>query len=114
MEEPRRLTMAVTGAGGTRMARYVLSALVRDERVAHVDLMVSAAGRKLLVHEFGGPEAADPVEKLLGGPSKKVASWDPDDLAGPMTSGSYSSWGMVIVPCALGVVGRVAQGRRTR
>ena len=111
MGEPRRLTMAITGAGGTRMARHVLSALVRDERVAHVDLMVSAAGRKLLVHEFGGPEAADPVEKLLGGPTEKVVSWDPDDLAGPMTSGSYSSWGMVIVPCALGVVGRIAQGQ---
>ncbi|GAA5013765.1 UbiX family flavin prenyltransferase [Actinopolymorpha pittospori] len=111
MGESRRLTMAVTGAGGTRMARYVLSALVADERVAHVDLMVSGAGRKLLVHEFGGPEAADPVEKLLGGLNKKVASWDPDDLAGPMTSGSYSSWGMVVVPCALGVVGRIAQGQ---
>ncbi|MFB9835184.1 hypothetical protein [Actinoallomurus acaciae] len=27
MGEQRRLTLAVTGAGGTRMARYVLSAL---------------------------------------------------------------------------------------
>jgi 4-hydroxy-3-polyprenylbenzoate decarboxylase len=109
--ERRRLTMAVTGAGGTRMARYVLSALVRDERVAHVDLLVSQTGRKLMAHEFGGAEEQDPAEAILGGPSEKVAVHDPEDLMAPPTSGSYPSWGMVIVPCALGVVGRIAQGQ---
>ena len=110
-EGSRRITMAVTGAGGTRMARYVLSALVRDERVAGVDLIVSDAGRKLLAHEFGGSETDDPVVQLLGSGSEKLAHWDPDDLAGAPTSGSYPTWGMIIVPCSLGVVGRIAQGQ---
>ncbi|WP_406349768.1 UbiX family flavin prenyltransferase [Streptomyces sp. NBC_00658] len=111
MTERRKLTMAVTGAGGTRMARYVLSALVKDDRVSHVDLLVSRTGRKLVAHEFGGPAEKDPVELLLGSRSEKVTAHDPEDLAGPLTSGSYPSWGMVIVPCALGVVGRIAQGQ---
>jgi flavin prenyltransferase len=111
MVERRRLTMAVTGAGGTRMARYVLSALVRDERVAQVDLLVSQAGRTLVAHEFGGGAEQDPVMAILGGPSEKVTVHDPEDLTAPPTSGSYPSWGMVIVPCALGVVGRIAQGQ---
>jgi len=65
MTEPRNIAMAVTGAGGTAAARHVLSSLVRDDRVAHVDLMVSATGRKLIAHELGGPESGDPAERLL-------------------------------------------------
>ncbi|MEU8976499.1 UbiX family flavin prenyltransferase [Streptomyces monashensis] len=93
------------------MARYVLSALVRDERVAHVDLLVSPTGRKLVGHEFGGAAQQDPVGAILGGPSEKISVHDPEDLTALLTSGSYPSWGMVIVPCALGVVGRIAQGQ---
>lgn len=111
MAERRRITVAVTGAGGTRVARYVLSALVADERVTGVDLMVSEAGRKLIAHEFGGTATDDPVAGLLGGASEKVTTWDPDDLAGGPTSGTYPTWGMIAVPCSLGVVGRVAQGQ---
>jgi flavin prenyltransferase len=112
MTEQRSISMAVTGAGGTRAASYVLSSLVKDDRVAHVDLMVSAMGRKLIAHEFGGPESSDPVERLLGGASAKVSAWDPDrDIAGPLSSGSYPAWGMIVVPCALGVLARIAQGQ---
>jgi 4-hydroxy-3-polyprenylbenzoate decarboxylase len=105
------MTMAVTGAGGTRMARYVLSGLVRSHQVAHVDLLVSQTGRKLVAHEFGGAAEQDPVGAILGEPSEKVTAYDPEDLMAPPTSGSYPSWGMVVVPCALGVVGRIAQGQ---
>ncbi|MFF5563133.1 UbiX family flavin prenyltransferase [Streptomyces sp. NPDC012623] len=109
--EQRSITLAVTGAGGTRMARYVLAALDRDERVGHIDLLVSANGRKLIAHEFGGSERDDVVRAVLGRPSGKVYAWDPDGWAGPVSSGSYPSWGMIVVPCALGAVSRIAQGQ---
>lgn len=110
MADQRNVTLAVTGAGGTRIARFVLAALVKDDRIGQVDLMVSAAGRKVIAHETGRNGVGDAVELLLGGPAQKVVAWDPEDLAGGPTSGSYPSWGMLVVPCALGVVGRVAQG----
>jgi 4-hydroxy-3-polyprenylbenzoate decarboxylase len=110
MAEQRNVTLAVTGAGGTRIARFVLEALVNDDRVGQVDLIVSAAGRQLIAHETGLDGVGEAVELLLGAPAPKVVAWDPDDLAGGPTSGSYPSWGMVVVPCALGVVGRVAHG----
>ncbi len=111
MAEQRTVTLGVTGAGGTRMARHVLSALERDERVAHVDLLVSPNGRKLVAHEFGGTEDGDPVATLLGRSSGKVTAWDSETWEGPHTSGSYPSWGMIVVPCSLGTVGRIAQGQ---
>ncbi|MFF0459174.1 hypothetical protein [Streptomyces mexicanus] len=93
MAEQRTITLAVTGAGGTRMARHVLSALERDDRVVHVDLLVSPNGRKLVAHEFGGTDDADPAAILLGKPSAKVTAWNSDAWEGPHTSGSYPSWG---------------------
>ena len=78
--------------------------------------MVSANGRKLLAFEQGAEEDADPVSVLLGGSSDngspdKVSFWDPEtDMAGPPSSGSYRTWGMIVLPCALGAAARIAQG----
>ncbi len=111
MGEQRRIVVAVTGAGGTRLAGGFLRKLVADERVGHVDLMVSANARKIMAFEQGVAESADPAEVLLGGRSEKVALWDPDvDAAGPGSSGSYHFWGMVVVPCAMGAASRIAHG----
>jgi len=111
MAEQRRIVVAVTGAGGTRLAGRFLRKLVIDERVGHVDLMVSANARKIIAFEQGVSEDDDPVRVLLGGESEKVASWDPDvDAAGPGSSGSYHFWGMVVVPCAMGAASRIAHG----
>lgn len=110
MAEQRRIILAVTGAGGTRMAHYVLAALEADDRVGHVDLLVSLCGRKLVAHEFGGAEDGDMVQAVLGRQSGKVTAWDADDWHAPHTSGSHASWGMLVVPCSLGTMSRVSQG----
>ncbi|MCW2946606.1 MAG: 3-octaprenyl-4-hydroxybenzoate carboxy-lyase [Actinoallomurus sp.] len=110
MPENRRITVAVTGAGGTGAAKRLLAALQEDDRVTHVDLLVSANGRKLAALEFGTQEDPESVAQALGGTSPKVRMLDPTDLAGPVTSGSYPYDAMVILPCAAGVLGRIAQG----
>jgi 4-hydroxy-3-polyprenylbenzoate decarboxylase len=110
MAEERRITVAVTGAGGTGAARRLLKVLQDDERVAHVDLLVSANGRKLAALEFGTEEDPESVARALGATAPKVRMLDPADLAGPPTSGSYPYDAMVILPCAVGVLGRIAQG----
>ena len=53
MVEQRKITLAVTDAGGTRIARSVLEALIADDQVRLVDLMASASGRKLIAYETG-------------------------------------------------------------
>ncbi|WP_129843698.1 UbiX family flavin prenyltransferase [Streptomyces sp. RFCAC02] len=112
MPEQRRVVLAVTGAGGTRLAGRTLGALAASDRVGHVDLLVSANGRRLMAHESGADAAADPVRCLLGAPSPKVTVLDPEkDFAGPPSSGSYRTWGMIVLPCAMGVMGRIAQGQ---
>jgi 4-hydroxy-3-polyprenylbenzoate decarboxylase len=110
MPDKRRITVAVTGAGGTGAAKRLLAALQEDDRVAHIDLLVSANGRKLAALEFGTQEDIESVAQALGATSPKTRLLDPADLAGPVTSGSYRYDAMVILPCAAGVLGRIAQG----
>ena len=56
MADQRRIVVAVTGAGGTRLAGGFLRKLVADERVGHVDLMVSANARKIMAFEHGSDQ----------------------------------------------------------
>lgn len=110
--EQRRVVVAVTGAGGTRLAGVLLRTLVADERVGHVDVMVSANGRKLVAFENGADESVDAVSLLLGGAlPEKISVWNPEeDQAGPPSSGSYRFTDMIVLPCALGAAGRIAHG----
>ena len=114
MPEQRRVVVGVTGAGGTRLAGVLLNKLVDDERVGHVDVMVSANGRKLVAFENGADENADAVALLLGrdpGKIDKISVWDPEvDQAGPPSSGSYRFTDMIVLPCALGAAARIAHG----
>ena len=111
MPEQRRVVVGVTGAGGTRLAGVLLNKLVDDERVGHVDVMVSANGRKLVAFEHGADEQADAVRLLMGRESDKITVYDPEtDQAGPPSSGSYRFTDMIILPCALGAAARIAHG----
>ena len=115
MAEQRRVVVAVTGAGGTRLAGVLLNKLVDDERVGHVDVMVSANGRKRVAFEHGCDVGADAVALLLGRPDDswrdKVSVWNPEeDQAGPPSSGSYRVTDMIVLPCALGAAARIAHG----
>lgn len=110
MPENRRITVAITGAGGVGAAKRLLAALQQDDRITHVDLLVSANGRKLAALEFGTPEDPESVSHALEATSPKVRMLDPADLSGPVTSGSYPYDAMVILPCAAGTLGRIAQG----
>lgn len=107
----KRVTVAVTGAGGTGAARRLILALQDDSRVDEVHLVVSAAGRKLAAYEFGTAEDPPSVAQALGASSPKAHLWDPDDLTAPIASGSYRNDAMVVLPCAAGVLGRIAQGQ---
>jgi 4-hydroxy-3-polyprenylbenzoate decarboxylase len=111
MAESRNITVAITGAGGTGAAKRLLQALQNDARVTHIDLLVSANGRKLVAFEFGTGEDQDSMLQALGVTSPKVSVLDADDMTGPVTSGSYRNDAMIVLPCAAGVLGRIAQAQ---
>lgn len=105
-----RWTLAVTGASGSVFAAEMLRALVADERVARVDVVVSEAALRVLAQELQLTGRSGVIEKLLGGSSAKVVQHAEGDIGATVASGSYASAGMIVLPCTMGTLAGIANG----
>lgn len=94
-----RVIVAITGASGAIYARQLLERLVALEEVERIALIVSHSGAQVVEHE--GVTLPD---------SPKIARFAPDDLFASPASGSAMWEAMVVVPCSMGTLGRVAGG----
>lgn len=103
-------TVAITGASGMRYADRLLRFLV--EAGHEVNLLISNPGWTVLGEELGWPVSNwDNRGELIRqryGPLVKF--YDNHDWFSPVASGSAPSSGMVIIPCSMGTIGRVAAG----
>lgn len=106
------ITVGITGASGATYAQSVLRLLDSDPRVAHVFLVVSDAGMRLLATELGTvPTDAKKLPSLLTGTSAKKIEFLPNkDIGASIASGSAIVDGMVVVPCSAGTLGSIAAG----
>jgi 4-hydroxy-3-polyprenylbenzoate decarboxylase len=107
---PVTLTLAVTGASGSVYAIEMLRALAADDRVSHIDLVLSPSAMRVLAEETAVQGRNALVEKILGHASKKIALLAHEDIGAPIASGSYPSGGMIILPCSMGTLGGIAHG----
>ncbi|MEN6371274.1 MAG: UbiX family flavin prenyltransferase [Armatimonadota bacterium] len=98
----KRLFVAITGASGAIYAKRLLETLT-----GHYDRVYVTASEhslSILKDELGIIELDD----LL--PNGNFTLLDPNEIGAPPASGSHSCDGMVIVPCSMGAVGRIAAG----
>ncbi len=109
--------VGITGGSGAPYALRLLGALLASGHDAHV--VISAAGQKMLQLESGLRlgrtlrEKEDALAHALEGGEQGRGSlrlFDAMNLAAPISSGSFPCAGMVIVPCSMGTLGRVANG----
>jgi flavin prenyltransferase len=104
------LTLAITGASGVILAREALRALEADQRITRVHFVASENSLRVLAEELGISGRNDLVEKLLGAaPAKSVVHADAD-IGAPIASGSHPSDGMIILPCSMGTLAKIALG----
>lgn len=99
-KEPTRLIVAMTGASGSVYGVRLLERL-RDLGV-ETHLVISRWGARTLVHET--PYSVDHVHRLA------TAHYAPNDLGAVVSSGSFLTLGMVILPCSMKTLGEVAHG----
>src|SRR5579864_2582401 len=87
------LALAVTGASGTMLSIEMLRALVSDDRVGRVHLVVSPSALRVMAEETGVSGRNSLVEKVLGSAdaagSEKVIQHAHEDVGAPIASGSY-------------------------
>ena len=107
---PRVLTVAVAGASGSIFAKHLLDALDRDVRVATVNLILSDSGLRVMAEELGVSGRTDLVQKLLGRASQKIRRQSNTDIGANVASGSYAADAMIVLPCSVGTLARIANG----
>src|ERR1017187_6980463 len=106
----RTLTVAVTGASGSIFVKHLLDALDRDDRVGTVNLIISDSGLRVMAEELDAAGRNDLVAKLLGRESKKIHQQNNADIGANVASGSYPADAMVVLPCSMGTLARIANG----
>ncbi|MGH9580277.1 MAG: UbiX family flavin prenyltransferase [Terriglobales bacterium] len=110
----KNLTVAITGASGALFARELLRLLERDPRVQRVNLVVSEHALRVLAEELGLRGRSNLVARLAGKKSKKISLQNNADIGANIASGSYPADAMVVIPCSMGTLARIANGLATR
>jgi len=108
----KRYAFAITGASGSVFGIRVLEHLFRS---AEVHLIISSQSFPIIEHETGIDwSAATPsaVEKKirLFFKSKRIFYHGESDLASPLSSGSFLTDGMLVVPCSMKTLSGIACG----
>lgn len=106
----RNLTLAVTGASGSIFVKHLLDALDRDDRVATVNLIFSDSGLRVMAEELGLAGRNELVTKLLGRESTRIQQQSNADIGANVASGSYPTDAMIVMPCSMGTLARIANG----
>lgn len=107
---PRVLTVAVAGASGSIFAKHLLDALDRDVRVATVNLILSDSGLRVMAEELQVSGRNELLDKLLGRASQKIRQQNNSDIGANVASGSYQTEAMIVLPCSVGTLARIAHG----
>ncbi len=106
----RTLTVAITGASGSIFPKHLLDALERDERVGTINLILSDSGLRVMAEELGVSGRNEIIPKLLGRTSNKIQQQNNNDIAANVASGSYATDAMIVLPCSMGTLARIANG----
>lgn len=105
-----KLVVAVTGASGAIYAqRFLQQAVALYE---HVYLMLSQQAVDVAATELKITLSRNDFSprEWLGSEPKNLHLLDSSDFFTPPASGSFQHDGMVIVPCSMGTIGRIANG----
>jgi 4-hydroxy-3-polyprenylbenzoate decarboxylase len=108
--EPHNLTVAATGASGSEFLRQLLRIVDHDGRVARVNLIVSDNALRVMAEEIGIGGRGKLVQQLLGKDSEKIEQQNNSDIGANVASGSYPADAMIVIPCSVGTLGRIASG----
>ena len=136
---PQNLTIATTGASGSAFLRQLLLAVERDVRIQTVNFIASDSGLRVLAEELDIRGRSNLVSQILShgeniasdktsprsftNPStrtpapikskiieSKIKEQSNADIGANVASGSYPAEAMIVIPCSMGTLARIANG----
>jgi 4-hydroxy-3-polyprenylbenzoate decarboxylase len=108
----KRYILAITGASGSLFGIRVLEALIKK---SEVHLIISAQSFSIIKHETGidwSGKADTAVQEKIRAyfKSLKIHYYHETNLAAPLSSGSFLTDGMLVVPCSMKTLAAIANG----
>jgi flavin prenyltransferase len=107
---PENLTIATTGASGSLFLKQFLLTVERDDRVRTVNFIASDSALRVLAEELGLQGRSELLRQIIGSPPRKIQQQSNTDIGANVASGSYPADAMVVIPCSVGTLGRIANG----
>ncbi|HUJ96072.1 MAG TPA: UbiX family flavin prenyltransferase [Terriglobales bacterium] len=107
---PQNLTVATTGASGALFLKQLLLAVERDARVQTVNFIASDSALRVMAEELDLKGRANLVRRVLGSASRKIHQQSNDNIGANIASGSYPADAMIVLPCSVGTLARIANG----
>src|SRR5438270_10186469 len=107
---PQNLTIAATGASGAMFSRELLRAADADPRISTVNFIASENALRVFAEELDIRGRSDLVKQLLGAASNKIQQQGNSDIGANVASGSYPTDAMIVLPCSMGTLARIANG----
>ncbi len=115
---PQNLTIATTGASGAIFLRQLLLTVERDRRVQTVNFVASDSALRVMAEELGLNGRSNLIGQIVGasaGPSgsrssRKIKEQSNADIGANVASGSYPVDAMIVIPCSVGTLARIANG----
>lgn len=108
-----RIVVGITGASGSIYGLRLIEELLRAGK--EVSLLLSAAGRQVLAYETGlqldpEPDGCQRQLRAHFAAGANLKSYASDDFFAPIASGSAAPDAVVVCPCSMGTLGRIAAG----
>lgn len=96
-----KIAIAVTGASGSVYAKVLLDKLKElEDQLTEVSVVWSDNAYTVWEHELGNNDHSDYPFKV----------WGKSDFMAPFASGSSTYEALIICPCSMGTLGRIATG----
>jgi 4-hydroxy-3-polyprenylbenzoate decarboxylase len=110
MYPPQNLTVATTGASGSIFLKHFLHAVEKDHRIEAVNFIASDGGLRVLAEELQLKGRDNLTTQILGTAVPKIQVQANADIGANVASGSYPADAMVVIPCSVGTLARIANG----
>ena len=107
---PQNLTIATTGASGSIFLRQLLRIVDSDSRVKNANLIASDSALRVMAEELGLQGRNNLIAQVLGHASRKINQQSNADIGANVASGSYPADAMIVLPCSVGSLARIANG----
>jgi len=111
---PQNLTIATTGASGAIFLRHFLLSVESERRIQTVNFIASDSALRVMAEELDLKGRSDLLPQIFGtfqkGSKSKIQVQSNADIGANVASGSYPADAMVIIPCSVGTLARIANG----